>query len=57
MTDADENKGDKKLLQVNDDNGNTLFELDDVEVFSVDDSEASLTVEVGIDEEPVFFDE
>jgi len=57
MTGADENKGEKKLLQVNDGNGNTLFELDDVEVFSVDESKASLTVEVGIDDEPVFVEE
>lgn len=54
MTGADENKGDKKHLRVKDCNGNTLFELNDVEVFSVDDSEASLTVKVEIDEEPVF---
>jgi len=57
MTGADKNEGERKLLQVNDSNGNTLFELDDVEVFSVDDSKASLTVEVGIDEEPVFVEE
>jgi len=57
MTGADESEGERKLLQVNDSNGNTLFELDDVEVFSVDDSKASLTVEVGIDEEPVFVEE
>ncbi len=57
MTGADESEGERKLLQVNDSNGNTLFELDDVEVFSVDDSKASLTVEIGIDEEPVFVEE
>jgi len=57
MTGADDSEGERKLLQVNDGNGNTLFGLDDVEVFSVDDSEASLTVKVGVDEEPVFVEE
>ncbi|MFP4001228.1 MAG: hypothetical protein ACLFU5_04940 [Thermoplasmata archaeon] len=57
MTGADDNEGERKLLRVKDGNGRTLFELDDVEVFSVDDSEASLTVEVGTKEEPVFIEE